>query len=93
MEDLLFIPWVRTSLALILPVAVMFLLVRIILLNLAHQNRMVDEQRRAWEAEKAAEQQERASLLAEPEDRKCSTCGVVIGDDVRFCPACGSINA
>ncbi len=92
-EDLLFIPWVRTALALVLPVAVMFLLVRIILLNLAHQNRQVDEQRRAWEAEKAAEAQAQAAMASEPEPRRCTSCGVNIGDEVRFCPSCGAINA
>ena len=39
MEDFLMIPWVRTGLALVLPVAVMFLLLRIILLSMVFRGR------------------------------------------------------
>ena len=93
MEDFLMIPWVRTGLALVLPVAVMFLLLRIILLSMARQNRLVDEQRQAWEAERAQEQMALAAQPAFNEPRRCTSCGISIGDETRFCPECGSINA
>jgi hypothetical protein len=89
--DLLFQPWMRTVLVLILPCAVMFLIIRIILLNIALYNRRLEQHRRVVEEQRLAEAAERAAAIAEASsERICLGCGAHMAADQTFCQDCGT---
>lgn len=91
--DLLFEPWVKTTLSLILPVMVLILAVRIALLQIAGQNRKEAAEIQYWQQRQQEESQTREQDSVAEERRVCPGCGAPIEGEHRLCPNCGMLQA